>query len=67
MAPLRGGLKKKRKLDKKTEGNASASASGSSEKEASVDWWQEYSERINGILFLLIFNAFTVLLSCCVY
>ncbi|XP_031247561.1 protein ALP1-like [Pistacia vera] len=46
MAPLRGGLKKKRKLDKKTEGNASAS--GSSEKEASVDWWHEYSERING-------------------
>ncbi|KAJ0020028.1 hypothetical protein Pint_32319 [Pistacia integerrima] len=55
MAPLRGGLKKKRKLDKKTEGNASAS--GSSEKEASVDWWHEYSERINDYL-LINENAF---------
>ncbi|TXG73999.1 hypothetical protein EZV62_002578 [Acer yangbiense] len=47
MAPIRG-LKKRRKLDKKNEGNASGSASGSSEKEGSVDWWHDFYQRING-------------------
>ncbi|GAY38168.1 hypothetical protein CUMW_034650 [Citrus unshiu] len=45
MAPIRGS-KKRRKIEKKAEGNASAS--GSSEQEASFVWWLEYSKRING-------------------
>lgn len=53
MGPIRG-YKKRRKTDKRTEENASASASasGSAEKERSVDWWDEFSKRINGILSL---------------
>lgn len=53
MAPIRGS-KKRRKIEKKAEGNASAS--GSSEQEASFVWWLEYSKRINGIY------SFTILL-----
>ncbi|XVF68699.1 hypothetical protein PTKIN_Ptkin11bG0022400 [Pterospermum kingtungense] len=50
MGPVRG-LKRRRKIEKKPEENASAfaSASGSSEKERSVDWWGELSKRINGL------------------
>lgn len=44
MGPVRG-YKKKRKIDKKTEENASAS-----DKEGSVDWWDDFSKRINGHL-----------------
>lgn len=51
MGPIRG-YKKRRKTDKRTEENASASASGSAEKERSVDWWDEFSKSINGILSL---------------
>lgn len=53
MAPIRGS-KKRRKIEKKAEGNASAS--GSSEQEPSFVWWLEYSKRINGIY------SFTILL-----
>ena len=48
MGPVRG-LKKRRKIEKKPEENASAS--GSSEKEWSVDWWDELSKRMNGMFF----------------
>ncbi|GKV08183.1 hypothetical protein SLEP1_g19852 [Rubroshorea leprosula] len=43
MGPV-GGLKKRRKVEKKPEENGS----GSSEKGGSVDWWDEFSKRING-------------------
>ncbi|XP_059626668.1 protein ALP1-like [Cornus florida] len=46
MGPVRG-YKKKRKIEKKVEHNASAS--GSSE-EGSVDWWDVFSKRISGPL-----------------
>ena len=46
MGPVRG-LKKRRKIEKKPKENAS----GSSEKERSVDWWDELSKRMNGIFF----------------
>ncbi|KAE8733765.1 methyl-CpG-binding domain-containing protein 7-like [Hibiscus syriacus] len=44
MGPARG-LKKRRKIEKKTEENASAS----SEKERSIDWWDELSRKMNGV------------------
>ncbi|OMO91317.1 Harbinger transposase-derived nuclease [Corchorus olitorius] len=46
MGPVRGS-KKRKKVEKKPEENASAS--GSSEKEGSVDWWDELSKRMNGL------------------
>ncbi|KAA8543938.1 hypothetical protein F0562_021885 [Nyssa sinensis] len=46
MGPVRG-YKKRRKIEKKVEPNASAS--GSSE-EGSVDWWDAFSKRIAGLL-----------------
>ncbi|KAA3457643.1 Harbinger transposase-derived nuclease [Gossypium australe] len=42
MGPARG-LKKRRKIEKKPEENASAS----SEKERSIDWWDELSRKMN--------------------
>ncbi|EEF27236.1 conserved hypothetical protein [Ricinus communis] len=48
MGPIRG-YKKRKKTDKRTEENASGSASGSTEKEAPLDWFDEFSKRINGI------------------
>ncbi|XP_016725311.1 protein ALP1-like [Gossypium hirsutum] len=44
MGPVRG-LKKRRKIEKKHEENASAS----SEKERSIDWWDELSKKMNGL------------------
>ncbi|KAK9280540.1 hypothetical protein L1049_014232 [Liquidambar formosana] len=44
MGPVRG-YRKRRKIEKKVEQNATAS-----EKEESVDWWDEFSKRINGVL-----------------
>ncbi|TYH80853.1 hypothetical protein ES332_D03G160800v1 [Gossypium tomentosum] len=46
MGPARG-LKKRRKVEKKPEENASAS----SEKERSIDWWDELSRKMNGTIF----------------
>ncbi|KAJ7947697.1 Harbinger transposase-derived nuclease [Quillaja saponaria] len=46
MGPVRG-FKKRRKTEKKPDGNGSAS--GSSEKDGPVDWWDEFSKRINGL------------------
>ncbi|XP_016755981.1 protein ALP1-like [Gossypium hirsutum] len=43
MGPARG-LKKRRKIEKKPEENAFAS----SEKERSIDWWDELSRKMNG-------------------
>ncbi|KDP44193.1 hypothetical protein JCGZ_05660 [Jatropha curcas] len=50
MGPIRG-YKKRKKTDKRTEENASGSGSGSgsTEKEGPVDWWDEFSKRINGL------------------
>ncbi|KAJ9188954.1 hypothetical protein P3X46_000303 [Hevea brasiliensis] len=50
MGPIRG-YKKRKKTDKRAEDNAyaSASASVSAEKEGPVDWWDEFSKRINGL------------------
>ncbi|XP_021627400.1 protein ALP1-like isoform X2 [Manihot esculenta] len=45
MGPIRG-YKKRKKIDKRTEENGSGS--GSAEKEGPVDWWDEFSKRING-------------------
>jgi hypothetical protein len=42
MGPVRG-IRKRRKTDN------NGSASGSSEKEGVVDWWDELSKKINGI------------------
>lgn len=53
MGPIRG-YKKRKKIDKRTEENGSGS--GSAEKEGPVDWWDEFSKRINGMLF-----SFTVI------
>ncbi|GLT65065.1 hypothetical protein SLA2020_375170 [Shorea laevis] len=47
MGPVRG-LKKRRKVEKKPAENGSGCGSGSSEMEASVDWWDEFSKRITG-------------------
>ncbi|XVF20120.1 hypothetical protein REPUB_Repub11eG0170900 [Reevesia pubescens] len=47
MGPVRG-LKKRRKIEKKKP-EENASAPGSSEKERSVDWWDELSKRMNGL------------------
>lgn len=65
MGPVRG-YKKRKKIDKKVEHNASAS-----EQEESVDWWDEFSKRINGttcllfmILIALHFMPLLVLFSC---
>ncbi|XP_016745044.1 protein ALP1-like [Gossypium hirsutum] len=44
MGPVRG-LKKRRKIEKKPEENAS----DSSEKERSIDWWDELSKKMNGL------------------
>ncbi|KAM1653964.1 hypothetical protein ACFX2K_006414 [Malus domestica] len=46
MGPVRG-IRKRKKAEKKGEENASGS--GSSEKEVPVDWWDEFSRRINGM------------------
>ncbi|KAM0996380.1 hypothetical protein ACFX13_006450 [Malus domestica] len=46
MGPVRG-IRKRKKAEKKGEENASGS--GSSEKEGPVDWWDEFSRRINGM------------------
>lgn len=46
MGPVRG-IRKRKKAEKKGEENASGS--GSSEKEGPVDWWDEFSRRINGV------------------
>ncbi|KAK6935916.1 Harbinger transposase-derived nuclease domain [Dillenia turbinata] len=45
MGPIRG-FKRRKKSEKKVE--QSGSASGSSEKEASLDWWDEFSKKIDG-------------------
>ncbi|XP_068311673.1 protein ALP1-like [Pyrus communis] len=50
MGPVRG-IRKRKKADNKGEENASGS--GSSEKEGPVDWWDEFSRRINGVQFPL--------------
>ncbi|XP_061372546.1 protein ALP1-like [Gastrolobium bilobum] len=47
MGPVRG-LKKRRKPEKKHDKNGS-SASGSPDKEGSEDWWDELSNRMNGL------------------
>ncbi|KAF7805494.1 protein ALP1-like [Senna tora] len=47
MGPVRG-LKKRKRVEKKHDENGSASASGSPEKDGHVDWWDEFSKRING-------------------
>ncbi|KAF3453824.1 hypothetical protein FNV43_RR04265 [Rhamnella rubrinervis] len=46
MGPIRG-LRKRKKTEKKPEENASGS--GSSEKEGTVNWWDEFMKRISGI------------------
>ncbi|KAM2985939.1 hypothetical protein FF2_006281 [Malus domestica] len=46
MGPVRG-IRKRKKAEKKGEENASGS--GSSEKEGPVDWWDEFSRRVNGV------------------
>ncbi|KAJ7980902.1 Harbinger transposase-derived nuclease [Quillaja saponaria] len=46
MGPVRG-FKKRRKTEKKPDGYGSSS--GSPEKEGLVDWWDEFSKRINGL------------------
>ena len=49
MAPVRGS-KKRKKTEKKPEENAFCyDASGSSEKDGPLDWWDELLRRINGI------------------
>ncbi|XP_042485840.1 protein ALP1-like [Macadamia integrifolia] len=48
MGPVRG-FKKRRRVEKKFERNASA-ASASSEQEERADWWDEFSRRITGPL-----------------
>nr|AFK38118.1 unknown [Medicago truncatula] len=49
MGPVRG-TKKRRKTEKTHDNNnGSGSASGSSEKEGLVDWWDELSKKINGL------------------
>jgi hypothetical protein len=45
MGPVRGSRKRK-KTEKKHEENASASGSP---EEGPLDWWDEFSRRINGI------------------
>lgn len=57
MGPVRG-LKKRKKTEKKHDenGSASASASGSPEKEGHIDWWNEFSKRINGTLFFFFYH-----------
>ena len=52
MGPVRG-FKKRRKVERKPEENAFAS--GSSEKEGSVDWWNELSKKMNGMLYCFLF------------
>lgn len=47
MGPVRG-IKKRRKTEKSYDNN-NDSASGSSEKEGVVDWWDEFSKKINGL------------------
>jgi hypothetical protein len=51
MGPLKVIIKKRRKTEKNHDinNNGSGSASGSSEKEGVVDWWDELSKKINGI------------------
>lgn len=44
-----GGMKKRRKVEKKGEENGSGS---SLEKEGSVDWWDEFSKKIKGEIFI---------------
>ncbi|KAJ8750517.1 hypothetical protein K2173_015668 [Erythroxylum novogranatense] len=46
MGPIRG-QKKRKRTEKRIEENASGS--GSTEKEASVEWWDDFSKRINGL------------------
>ncbi|XP_065864985.1 protein ALP1-like [Euphorbia lathyris] len=48
MGPIRG-YKKRKKTDRRTEENASGSGSGSAEKDGPLDWWDDFSKRINGI------------------
>lgn len=60
MGPIRG-LRKRKKTEKKPEENASGS--GSSEKEGSVDWWDEFMKRISGMFFFDILIALPYLLS----
>ena len=50
MGPIRGSRKKK-KLERKLDANAST-ASDSSEKDDALDWWDDFSRRTIGILFL---------------
>lgn len=45
MGPIRG-FRKRKKTEKKREENASASGSP---EEGPLDWWDEFSRRINGI------------------
>jgi len=62
MGPVRG-IKKRRKTEKSYDNN-NDSASGSSEKEGVVDWWDEFSKKINGIYFsfknfiITVFNLY---------
>jgi hypothetical protein len=60
MGPVRG-IRKRRKTDN------NGSASGSSEKEGVVDWWDELSKKINGIFSssLYIFNLSNYLTFAC--
>ncbi|KEH39411.1 hypothetical protein MtrunA17_Chr2g0327841 [Medicago truncatula] len=73
MGPVRG-TKKRRKTEKTHDNNnGSGSASGSSEKEGLVDWWDELSKKINGIFLgfvdaslfammnVLVFNFISIL------
>jgi hypothetical protein len=58
MGPVRG-FRKRKKTEKKHKENASASGSP---EEGPLDWWDEFSSRINGILSLrlCLFLCFTV-------
>jgi len=73
MGPVKG-TKKRRKTEKAHDNNnGSGSASGSSEKEGLVDWWDELSKKMNGtflgfvdvslfaMMYVLVFNFIFIL------
>lgn len=61
MGPVRG-FRKRKKTDKKHEDNASASGSP---EEGPLDWWDEFSRRINGTSCLRLLFFLIVLFRLC--
>lgn len=54
MGPVRGFKKRKKAEKNKSHEDQNASGSGSSEKEGPLDWWDEFSKRINGMFALML-------------